>query len=47
MEIEIVDRFTDNDFEWEVVAHPQPFTAARPCARGSRPGLPETERDMT
>ena len=41
MEIQIGDRFTDHDFEWEVLTHPAVLHGAK------RPGLPESERDMT
>jgi hypothetical protein len=48
MEIKIGDRFTDHDFEWEVVTHPAALHGGKSLrARIQRPGLPETERDMT
>jgi hypothetical protein len=48
MEIQIGDRFTDHDFEWEVVTHPAALHGGKSLrARIHRPGLPETERDMT
>ena len=48
MEIQIGDRFTDHDFEWEVVTHPAALHGGKSLrARIQRPGLPETERDMT
>jgi hypothetical protein len=48
MAIQIGDRFTDHDFEWEVVTHPAALHGAKSQrARIRRPGLPETERDMT
>jgi hypothetical protein len=48
MEIQIGDRFTDHDFEWEVVTHPGALHGGKSLrARIRRPGLPETERDMT
>ena len=48
MEIQIGDRFTDHGFEWEVVTHPAVLHGAKSLrARIQRPGLPETERDMT
>jgi hypothetical protein len=48
MEIQIGDRFTDHDFEWEVVTHPAALHGGKSLrARIRRPGLPETERDMT
>jgi hypothetical protein len=48
MEIQIDERFTDHDFEWEVVTHPSALHGGKSLrARIQRPGLPETERDMT
>ena len=48
MEIQIGDRFTDHDFEWEAVTHPSAFQGGKSLrARIWRPGLPETEREMT
>ena len=48
MEIQIGDRFSDHDFEWEVVTHPAALHGGKSLrARIQRPGLPETERDMT
>jgi len=48
MEIQIGDRFTDRAFEWEVVTHPAALHGGKSLrARIQRPGLPETERDMT
>ena len=48
MEIQIGDRFTDHDFEWKVVTHPSAFQGGKSLrARIRRPGLPETEREMT
>jgi hypothetical protein len=48
MEIQIGDRFTDHDFELEVVTHPAALHGGKSLrARIQRPGLPETERDMT
>ena len=48
MEIQIGDRFTDHDFEWEVLTHPAVLHGAKSLrARIQRPGLPESERDMT
>jgi hypothetical protein len=47
MEIKIGDRFTDHDFEWEVLTHPVVLHGGKNLrARIRRPGLPETERDM-
>jgi hypothetical protein len=34
MEIQTGDRFTDHDFEWEVLTHPAALHGARACARG-------------
>jgi hypothetical protein len=48
MEIQIGDRFTDEDFEWEVLTHPAALHGGKSLrARIQRPGIPETERDMT
>jgi hypothetical protein len=48
MEIQVGDRFTDHDFEWEVLTHPAVLHGAKSLrARIQRPGLPESERDMT
>jgi hypothetical protein len=48
MEIQIGDRFTDHDFEWEVVTHPAALHGGKSLrVRIQRPGLPESERDMT
>ena len=48
MEIQIGDRFADQDFEWEVVTQPAAFQGGKSLrARIRRPGLPETEREMT
>ena len=42
------DRLTDAGFEWEVVTHPAALHGGKSLrARIQRPGLPETERDMT
>ena len=44
--IQIGDRFTDHDFEWEVVTHPAALHGGKSLrAKIQRPGLPETERD--
>jgi hypothetical protein len=46
MEIQIADRFTDHDFEWEVVTHPATLHGGKSLrARIRRPGLPESERE--
>jgi hypothetical protein len=48
MEIRIGDRFMDQDFEWEVVTHPAVLHSGKSLrARIQRPGLPETEREVT
>ena len=45
MEIQIGDRFTDHDFEWQVLTHPAVLHRGKSLrARTQRPGLPETER---
>jgi hypothetical protein len=48
MEVQIGDRFTDHDFEWEVLTRPAALHGGKSLrARIRRPGLPETEREMT
>ena len=48
MELQVGDRFTDHDFEWEVVIRPEVLHGAKSLrARIQRPGLPESEREMT
>ena len=49
MEIQIGDRFTDHGgFEWEVLTHPAVLHGAKNLrASIQRPGLPESEREMT
>ena len=48
MEIQIGDRFTDQEFEWEVLTRPAALHGGKSLrARIRRPGLPETEREMT
>jgi hypothetical protein len=48
MEIQIGDRFTDQVFEWEIVTKPVAFQGGKTLrGRIRRPGLPETEREMT
>jgi hypothetical protein len=49
MEIMIGDRFTDHDdFEWEVLTHPVVLHGGKSLrARIQRPGIPETEREIT
>jgi hypothetical protein len=47
MEIQVGDRFTDHDFEWEVVTRPEVLHGAKSLrARVQRPGLPESEREI-
>lgn len=41
-------RFTDHDFEWEVLTRPAALHGGKSLrARIQRPGVPETEREMT
>jgi hypothetical protein len=48
MEIQVGDRFSDQDFEWEVVTRPEVLHGAKSLrARIQRPGLHESEREMT
>ena len=48
MEIQVGDHFTDHDFEWEVLTRPAVLHGGQSLrARIRRPGLPETEREMT
>jgi hypothetical protein len=48
MEIQIGDRLTDDDFEWEVLTRPAVLHGAKTLrARIQRPGLPESEREIT
>ena len=48
MELQIGDRFTDHGFDWELVSHPAVLHGGKSLrARIQRPGVPETERDMT
>ena len=47
MEIQICDRFTEGQFEWEVVSHPAAFQGGKSLrARIRRPGVPESETEM-
>jgi len=47
MEIQIGDRFTEGEFEWEVVTHPAGFQGGKSLrARIRRPGVPESETEM-
>ena len=48
MHIPVGGRFTDAGFEWEVLTHPTAMHGAKALrARVVRPGLPETEREVT
>jgi hypothetical protein len=48
MDIQMGDRFTDEEGEWEVVSHPATLHGAKSLrARVRRPGQPATERDVT
>jgi hypothetical protein len=48
MEIQVGDRFTDAEFEWEVLTRPAVLHGAKSLrARIQRPGLPESEREIT
>jgi hypothetical protein len=48
MNIQVGDRFTAEGFEWEVLTHPTAMHGAKALrARVVRPGLPETEREVT
>jgi hypothetical protein len=48
MHIQVGDRFTDHGFEWEVLTHPTAMHGAKTLrARVVRPGLPETEREVS
>jgi hypothetical protein len=49
MEVQVGDRFTDRDnFEWEVLTHPASLHGGKSLrARIRRPGLPESEREIT
>ena len=47
MEIQIGDRLTEGEFEWEVVTHPAAFQGGKSLrARVPRPGVPESETEM-
>ena len=48
MDLQIGDRFTAEGFEWEVLTHPTAMHGAKRLrARIVRPGVPETEREVT
>ena len=47
MELQIGDRFTEGEFEWEVLTHPAGFQGGKSLrARIRRPGVPESETEM-
>src|SRR5262245_65654343 len=47
-DIQVGDRFTEQGFEWEVLTHPTAMHGAKTLrARVVRPGLPESEREVT
>jgi hypothetical protein len=47
MEIQIGDRFTDGDFEWQVITRPETLHGGKTLrARVQREGLPESEREV-
>ena len=48
MDLQVGDRFTAEGFEWEVLTHPTTMSGAKRLrARVVRPGVPETEREVT
>src|SRR4030095_5317156 len=48
MDLEGGDRFMAEGFEWEVLTHPTAMHGAKKLrARVVRPGVPETEREVT
>ena len=48
MEMKVGDRFIAEGFEWEIVTHPAALRGGKSLrARIQRPGLPESEREMT
>ena len=48
MDLQVGDRFTAEGFEWEVLTHPTAMHGAKTLrARIVRPGVPETEREVT
>jgi hypothetical protein len=48
MDIQVGDRLTDEEGEWEVVSHPATLHRAKSLrARVQRPGQPATEREVT
>jgi hypothetical protein len=48
MQVQVGDRFDDQDFEWEIVSRPHVLHGGKAVrARVARPGVPRSERDMT
>jgi hypothetical protein len=48
MDIQVGDRFAEQGFEWELLTRPTAMHGAKTLrARVVRPGLPETEREVT
>ena len=48
MDLQVGDRFTDHGFEWEVLTRPAHMHGGKMLrVRIRRPGIPETERDMS
>jgi hypothetical protein len=48
MDIQVGDRFAAEGYEWEVLTHPAAMHGAKTLkARVARPGVPETEREVT
>jgi hypothetical protein len=48
MDLQVGDRFTAEGFEWEVLTHPTAMHGAKKLrGRVVRPGVPETEREVT
>ena len=48
MDLQVGDRFSAEGFEWEVLTHPTAMHGAKRLrASVVRPGVPETEREVT
>jgi hypothetical protein len=48
MDLQVGDRFTAEGFEWDVLTRPTAMHGAKRLrARVVRPGVPETEREVT
>jgi hypothetical protein len=48
MDLQVGDSFTEHSFEWEVLTRPAHMHGGKTLrVRIRRPGLPETERDMS